>query len=63
MKTSRIVSLVLAALLAATTTLPAQETRPEDVLECARDGLINVVADQCMHDGEKSAAGDSLEVY
>ncbi len=32
MKTSRIVSLVLAALLAATTTLPAQETRPVDVV-------------------------------
>ncbi len=63
MKTSRIVSLVLAALLAATTTLLAQETRPEGVLECEGDGLINVVADQCMHDGGRSAAGDSLEVY
>ena len=103
MKTSRIVSLVLAALLAATTTLPAQETRPvdvvdelghmqptpelrveltigrgeeyvgralneavdgnEDALECAGDGLIHVVSDECMHDGGKSAAGDSLEVY
>ena len=31
MKTSRIVSLVLAAVLAATTMLPAQETRPVDV--------------------------------
>ena len=70
MKTSRIVSLVLAALLAATTTLPAQETRPvvsvetsEDALECAGDGLIHVVSDECMHDGGNSAAGDSLEVY
>ncbi len=70
MKTSRIVSLVLAALLAATTTLPAQETRPvvsgetsEDALKCTGDGLINVVADECMHDGGRSAAGDSLEVY
>ena len=32
MKASRIVSLVLTALLAATTTLPAQETRPVDVV-------------------------------
>ena len=70
MKTSRIVSLVLAALLAATTMLPAQETRPvdsvetsEDALDCAGDGLIHVVSDECMHDGGKSAAGDSLEVY
>ncbi len=70
MKTSRLVTLVLAALLAATTMLPAQETRPvvsvetsEDALECAGDGLINVVADQCMHDGGRSAMGDSLEVY
>ncbi len=71
MKTSRIVSLVLAALLAATTMLPAQETRPvdvsvetsEDVLECAGDGLIHVVADECMHDGGNSVSGDSLEVY
>jgi hypothetical protein len=70
MKTSRLVALVLAALLAATTTLPAHETRPvvsvetsEDALECAGDGLIHVVADECMHDGGKSAVGDSLEVY
>ncbi len=69
MKTSRIVSLVLAALLAATTMLPAQETRSvdvgtsEDALECAGDGLIHVVADECMHDGGRSAMGDSLEVY
>ncbi len=70
MKTLRIVSLVLAALLAATTTLPAQETRPvvsvetsEDALECAGDGLIYVVPDECMHDGGESAIGDSLEVY
>ncbi len=70
MKTSRIVALVLAALLAATSTLLAQETRPvvsveksEDALECAGDGLIHVVSDECMHDGGKSAAGDSLEVY
>ncbi len=69
MKTSRIVSLVLAALLVATT-LPAPETRPvvsvetsEDVLECAGDGLIHVVSDECMHEGGESAAGDSLEVY
>ena len=70
MKTPRIVVLVLAALLAATTTLPAQENRPvvsvetsEDALECAGDGLIHVVSDECMHDGGKSAPGDSLEVY
>ncbi len=71
MKTSRIVSLVLAALLAATTMLAAQETRPvdvsvetsEDARECVGDGLIHVVSDECMHDGGKSAAGDSLEVY
>ena len=63
MKTSRIVSLVLAALLAATTTLPAQETPPVVSVECKGDGLINVVADQCMHDGGSSASGDSLEVY
>ncbi len=70
MKTSRIVAIVLAALLAATTTLPAQQTRPvvsaetsKDALECAGDGLINVVADECIHDGGTSATGDSLEVY
>ncbi len=72
MKISRIVSLVLATLLAATTTLPAQETRhvagvpaeaSEDALECEGDGLIHVVPDMCMHDGGESASGDSLEVY
>ncbi|MCP3981420.1 MAG: hypothetical protein GY716_19140 [bacterium] len=70
MKPSRIVPLVLATFLAATTTLPAQETRPvvsveasEDALECTGDGLIHVVADECMHDGGRSAAGDTLEVY
>ena len=63
MKRSRIVSLVLAALMAATTTLPAQETPPVVSVECKGDGLINVVADQCMHDGGSSASGDSLEVY
>ncbi len=70
MQASRIVALVLAALLVATTTLPAQETRPvvsvetsKDALECAGDGLIHVVSDECMHDGGNSAAGDSLEVY
>ncbi len=62
MKASRIVTLVLAALLAATTTLPAQETR-EDALECEGNGLIYVVPDSCMHDGGGSATGDSLEVY
>ena len=25
--------------------------------------MIHVVSDECMHDGGKSAAGDSLEVY
>ena len=70
MKTSRIVSLVLAALLAATSTLPAQEARPvvpvatpEDALECRGDGLIHVVADECMHDGGTNASGDTLEIY
>ncbi len=70
MKTLRIVALVLAAFLAATTTLPAQEAGPvvslaanEDAFECTGDGLIYVVPDECMHDGGKSAAGDSLEVY
>ena len=61
MKRLRIVLLVLGALLAATTTLPAQEA--EGVLECEGDGLIQVVPDECMHDGGGSAAGDSLEVY
>jgi len=76
MKTSRFVSLVLVVFLAAATMLPAQETRPVDAvddvgsvetseaaLECAGDGLIHVVSDECMHDGGKSAPGDSLEVY
>ena len=70
MKTSQIVALVLAALLAATGPLPAQKTPPvvsvetsEDALECAGEGLINVVADQCMHDGGGSSPGDSLEIY
>ncbi len=70
MKTSLIASLVLAAFLAATGMLPAQETptvvtveTSEDALECTGDGLINVVADECMHDGGSSAMGDSLEVY
>jgi len=35
----------------------------EYVLECAGDGLIHVVADECMHDGGNSAVGDSLEFY
>ena len=39
MKPSRIVSLALAALLAATATLSAQETRPVDVsVETSEDG-------------------------
>ncbi|MDH3629376.1 MAG: hypothetical protein OEV00_06370 [Acidobacteriota bacterium] len=70
MKTSLIASLVLAALLVATGMLTAQETPPvvavetfEGAFECEGDGLINVIADQCMHDGGESASGDSLEVY
>jgi len=70
MKTLRIVLLVLGAFLTATTTLPAQETVPvvslasnADAFQCSGDGLIYVIPDECMHDGGKSAAGDSLEVY
>ena len=69
MKTLQMVALVLAALLAATSTLSAQQPRPvvtvetsEDALECAGDGLIHVVSDECMDDGGKSGMGDSLEV-
>lgn len=70
MKPSRTIARVLAALLAVTGTLPAQQARPavagetaEAPLECKGDGLIHVIPDECMHDGGKSAAGDSLEVY
>ncbi len=53
-------SLILFAVITATGV--SVETS-EDALECAGDGLIHVVSDECMHDGGKSAAGDSLEVY
>ena len=63
MKRSQIVSLALAAFLAATTTLYADGESFEGALECEGEGLISVVADQCIHDGGGSASGDSLEVY
>ena len=53
-------SLILSAVI--TVTGVSVETS-EDALECAGDGLIHVVSDECMHDGGNSAVGDSLEVY
>lgn len=44
-------------------TVSAGEFLTDDALSCTGDGLIYVVADQCMHDGGSSAAGDSLEIY